>query len=190
MALPDSYLAILQRLASVCALYRGRTGNSAVLVGGAATALYTDGSFMSCDFDIVAGVDEEFIKAMLLHGFKREDRPGHLLVGFYHPDHPGYGVQQVTPPLFDGRSDPSRLVHLSLDLPGEVTLPSVEDMIADRLAQHAGASPTDTSRLNQARALYALADGPDRDYLVRRICEEDGDPALIGLPPCKGGAKA
>ena len=186
MALPDSYLAILDCLARACSTYRERTGSSVVLVGGAATALYTDGEFLSCDFDVIAGADDEFAAAMLLHGFKREDRPGHLLVGFYHPDHPGYGVQQVTPPLFDGRSDLSRLVRLSVTPPGEVTLPSVEDLIADRLAQHAVASPTDTSRLDQARALFALADDPDKDYLVKRISEEGGDPTLIGLGPGKG----
>ena len=56
-------------------------------------------------------------------------------------------------------------------------------MIADRLAQHAIASSTDTSRLDQAKALYALAHDPDRDHLVKRINEEGGDPALIGLEP-------
>ena len=190
MALPDSYLAILDCLAHACSTYRERTGSSVVLVGGAAIALYTDGEFLSCDFDVVAGADDAFAAAMLLHGFKREDRLGHLLVGFYHPDHPGYGVQQVTPPLFDGRSDVNRLVRLSVTPPGEVTLPSVEDMIADRLAQHAVASPTDMSRLEQARALFILAHDPDRDYLARRITEEGGDPALIGLEPWRGAAEA
>ena len=189
MALPPSYRAILDCLARACLSYRQRTGGNAVLVGGAATALYTSGAFPSFDFDVVAGMNEEFAAAMLQHGFKREDRPGHLLVGFYHPDHPGYGVQQVTPPLFDGRSDLGRLVRLSVVPSGEVMLPSVEDMIADRLAQYAVASPTDTSRLDQARALFALAHDPDRDYLVRRIIEEGGDPALIGLDPGQGALK-
>ena len=157
-----------------------------MLVGGAATALYTDGEFLSWDFDIVAGMDEEFTLAMLPHGFQREDRSGHLLVGFYHPDHPGYGVQQVTPLLFDGRSDLNRLIRLSVTPLGEVVLPSIEDMVADRLAQHAIASPTDTSRLDQAKALHALAHNLDKDDLVRRINEEGGNPALIGLEPQQG----
>ena len=183
MPLPPSYLAVLDRLASACSMYHGRTGSSAVLVGGAATALYTDGEFLSWDFDIVAAVDSEFELAMVLHGFQREDRSGHLLIGFYHLAHPGYGIQQVTPPLFDGRSDLNRLIRLSVTPLGEVVLPSIEDMIADRLAQHAIASPTDTSRLDQAKALYALAHNLDKDYLVKRINEEGGDPILIGLKP-------
>ena len=189
MPLPPSYRAVLDCLARACSSYRQRTGSNAVLVGGAATALYTSGAFPSFDFDIVAGVNEEFAAAMLRHDFKREDRPGHLLVGFYHPDHPGYGVQQVTPPLFDGRSDPGRLVRLSVVPSGEVTLPSVEDMIADRLAQQAVASPTDTSRLDQARALFVLAQDLDHEYLVKRIIEEGGDPTLIGLDPGQGMLK-
>jgi hypothetical protein len=74
--------------------YRNATGGDAVLVGGAATAIYTGGLFPSGDFDIVAAWDEEFDKAMLSHGFRAEDRSGHLRIGYYHPDHPGYGRAQ------------------------------------------------------------------------------------------------
>ena len=65
--------------------------------------------------------------------------------------------------------------------PGRVTLPAIEDLIADRLGQHAVASPTDTTRLEQAQALFSQADGSDEAYLVRRIIEDGGDPALLGL---------
>jgi hypothetical protein len=54
MSLPRDYLAALEILGRVFVAYRAKTGHSAVLVGGAATAIYTDGAFMSGDFDVVA----------------------------------------------------------------------------------------------------------------------------------------
>ena len=54
MSLPDDYIAALERLAFAFTSYRQRTGGTAVLVGGAATAIYTAGQFPSADFDIVA----------------------------------------------------------------------------------------------------------------------------------------
>jgi hypothetical protein len=65
---------------------------------------------------------------------------------------------------------------------GTVALPAIEDMIADRLGQHAAAAPaSDKSRLLQAKALFRLAEKPDIGYLRRRISDEGGDPALLGL---------
>ena len=77
--------------------------------------------------------------------------------------------------------EPRRLVRMGVTESGRVTLPAIEDLIADRLGQHAVASPTDTTRLDQAQALFSLADGIDAAYLVRRIIEDGGDPALLGL---------
>jgi hypothetical protein len=62
-----------------------------------------------------------------------------------------------------------------------VTLPAIEDLIADRLGQHAIASLTNTTWLDQAQALFSLADGIDTACLVKRIIEDGGDPALLGL---------
>lgn len=183
MPLPDDYLAALERLAFAFTSYRERTGGTAVLVGGAAAAIYTAGQFPSADFDVVAAGNREFEAAMAEHGFQREDRAGHLLIGFYHPDHPGYGFQQVSGALFDGRSDQTRLFRVAVTAPGEITLPPIEDMIADRLGQHAVASPTDTSRLQQAQALFLLAETLDKDYMLNRIVAEGGDPALLGPDP-------
>lgn len=183
MSLPDDYIAALERLAFAFTSYRQRTGGAAVLVGGAATAIYTGGQFPSADFDVVAVGDQQFNAAMAEHGFQREDRPGHLLIGFYHPDHPGYGFQQVSGPLFDGQSDQTRLFRMAVTAPGEITLPSIEDMIADRLGQYAAAPPSDTSRLQQAKALFSLAETLDNDYLLDRIIAESGDPTLLGLRP-------
>ena len=151
-----------------------------MLVGGAATAIHTDGLFPSGGFDIIAPDDQAFAACMAEHGFRLEDRPGKLLVGWHHPAHPGFGFQQVYGPLFDGRSDESRVLQVIASAKGEVTLPAIEDFIADRLGQHAAASPTDISRLRQAQALFNLAGSLDETHLSRRIRDENGDPALLG----------
>lgn len=181
MPLPDSYIAALTHLGRAFQAYQARTGDSAVLVGGAATAIYTAGMFPSGDFDVVAASDSAFDAIMVEHGFVKEHRAGRLLLGFYHPDHPEYGFQQVTEPLFGGRSDRGRLVRFTVTSDSVVVLPAIEDLIADRLGQHAVASKTDESRLCQARELLKLAETLDRHYLLRRICEEGGDPVLLGL---------
>lgn len=170
-------------VAEACEDYHRLSGGHAVLVGGAATAIYTDGRFLSGDFDIVAADDVAFDSCMLACGFQREDRWGHLLVGYYHPEHPGFGVQQVSGPLFDGRAERSRLVRVVMTISPErgVILPAVEDLIADRLSQHAAAPASDGSRLRQAMALLQLADALDLAYLRRRTAEEGADIALLGL---------
>jgi hypothetical protein len=179
MALSEDYLAVLERLALVCERYRALTRADAVLVGGAATAIYTSGVFPSGDFDFVAGNDAAFANAVASFGFRREDRPGFLKVGYYHPDHPGFGFQQVSGRLFDGKAEPGRLVRMIVTPPSAVMLPSMEDMIADRMGQYAVASPTDDSRLRQARMLFKLAKTLDTAYLRRRILDEGGDPSLL-----------
>lgn len=180
MPLAPEYTAILEVLAEACRLYKQKTGHDAVLVGGAATAIYTDGAFPSGDFDFVATDDAAFRKSMQEAGFCPERRVGHLLVGFYHPDHPQFGVQQVSGSLFEGRTDTRRLLHVIIRSPDTgLTLPPIEDLIADRLAQHAVASPSDASRLLQARALFRLAHRLDKDYLQRRVREEGGDLSLL-----------
>jgi hypothetical protein len=181
MALPEGYLTVLERLGRVFGAYHQHTGDRAVLVGGAATVIYTAGTFLSADFDIVASASDAFDVALIAEGFRREERTGHLMVGFYHPDHPEYGFQQVSGQLFDGRSDRDRLVILPTSGGGAITLPSIEDLIADRLGRHAIASKTDDSRLQQAVWLFRLADQIDRDYLLKRIMEEGGDPDLLPL---------
>jgi hypothetical protein len=112
MSLNEDYLAALETLAVACDRYRAATGGEAVLVGGAATAILTDGAFMSGDFDLVAPADHAFETAMLEAGFLKEHRPGFVLRGFYHPDHPDYGFEPVSGQLFDGKSDTK---GLSLD---------------------------------------------------------------------------
>jgi hypothetical protein len=174
--LPASFVAALSTLARACEAYREATGNHAVLVGGAATAIYTAGDFMSGDFDIVAADDVALDGAMRREGFLPEDRAGFLHLGYYHPDHPQYGFQPVSGRLFDGLADLTRIavIIVGRDGPG-IALPSVEDMIADRLGQAMVSSPGDPSRLMQARQLYRLAALLDMAYLERRVHEEGGD---------------
>jgi hypothetical protein len=181
MALPDEYLALLETLASAFGAYERETGSLPVLVGGAAAAIQTGGEFMSADFDIVAADDAAFEKAMVTSGFVPEDRTGRLLRGFYHPGFPAYGVEQVSGPLFDGRADPERLLKLEVREGNSIVLPAIEDLIADRLAQHNVASKGDSSRLFQARALLRMAKEVDRHYLIRRIEEEGGDASLLEI---------
>jgi len=62
-----------------------------------------------------------------------------------------------------------------------VLLPSIEDMIADRLGQFAASDGKDQRMLDQAVLLKQLAGAADLAYLRRRVVEETGDPSLIGL---------
>lgn len=181
MPLPSDYIDALNTLARAAGHYRAETGGDMVLVGGGATAILTAGSFHSADFDLVAMIDDAFERAMLTEGFLHEDRMGYLLIGYYHPAHLAYGFQQVSGDLFDGMADRKRLVRLAVKAPDHITLPSIEDMIADRLSQHAIAGQTDDSRLKQAQALFRLAPELDLTYLRKRIGDESGDPALLGL---------
>ena len=108
-----------------------------------------------------------------------EDRTGRLKIGYYHPDLPRYGFQAVSGPLFDGRSDVSKLRSYRFG-GNPVVFASPEDLIADRLGQQAVASPTDDSRLIQARLIYRLAPNLDLNYMTRRIKQDGGDPDLLG----------
>ena len=181
VSLPDDYLELLEQLGIAFTAYKASTSIDPVLVGGAATALQTAGVFMSADFDVVAADDAVFADAMTQAGFIAEGGLGHLAGGFYHPDHLDYTVEQVSSPLFDGLADHRRMIRLILKEGSEIVIPAIEDLIADRLGQHATASRTDDSRLLQAKALLNMAESIDRHYLLRRIVDEGGNPALIGL---------
>jgi len=135
---------------------------------------------MSADFDVVAGDDIAFGKAMAAAGFVDDEKAMHGQGGWYHPAHPQFAVEQVSGGYFDGRADKARCLKLTVRDDAAIVLPAIEDMIADRLGQHEVAGG-DMSMLEQARALYALAEGLDLAYLYRRIVEESGNPAHLGL---------
>lgn len=114
-------------------------------------------------------------------GFLPEGGTGHLAGGFNHSSFPRYAVEQVSGPLFDGLADRLRFIRFVVQSGSEIVIPALKDLIADRLAQHAVSSTADTSRLDQAQVLFNMAECIDRQYLIRRIIEEGGDPAHIGL---------
>ena len=116
---------------------------------------------------------------------KVEDRRNKQRGGFYHPDLPLYGVEQVSGPLFDGHSDPQKLVSVYVTDTNSIILPAVEDMIANRLGQHAVSSPSDDSRLQQARMIFLLSEAIDLEYLARRVLEEGGDIGLLDISSAK-----
>jgi hypothetical protein len=72
--------------------------------------------------------------------------------------------------LLDGMPDPSMLQIIVLGNDGEVAVIAPEDIIADRMGQFASGSATDM--VGQARALFAVCEGLDVDYMNRRISEE------------------
>lgn len=180
MALPPDYLNAIGKLAKAFAVYEAETGSSAVLVGGAAAAIHTGGAFMSADFDVVAASDDAFDRAMAFAGFLSDPRAGHGLGGWYHPDFPYYAVEQVSGGYFDGKAERTRCLKITVRDGGAIVLPAIEDMIADRLGQHE-ASTGDDAMLEQAKALFMMAEGLDATYLLRRIRDEGGNPALLGL---------
>lgn len=180
MALPDGFVAALAQLGEAFARYEAVTGRPAILVGGAAAAIHTEGAFMSADFDVVAGLDDAFGKAMAEVGFVADSHVGHGSLGWYHPDHPEFSVEQVSGGYFDGRGDRERCLKLAVRDGSIIVLPAVEDIIADRLAQHEVAGGDD-SMLKQAMALFMIAKGLDITYLRRRVAEEGGNLGLLGL---------
>lgn len=189
MALPEPYLQILEMLAAACTAYEKATGFSPVLVGGSAVAIQTQGAFMSGDFDLFAPNDQVLDRCLREVGFVAEERLGRLKGGYHHPEFPAYGIEAISGRLFDGRADRERLIRLTFTGDYAIVVPSFEDMIADRLGQHAVAPQSDQSRLKQAQILFKLARGLDLEYLQRRVQEEGGDIRLLGdsAPDRKGG---
>ncbi|MBY0335316.1 MAG: hypothetical protein K2X11_01800 [Acetobacteraceae bacterium] len=74
-----------------------------------------------------------------------------------------------------------RLQLLKTEAGSAIALPPVEDLIADRLGQHAVASPTDDSMLEQAKLLVSIAESLDLAYLETRVRQEGGDFSLLAL---------
>jgi hypothetical protein len=141
-----------------------------VLVGGAALEVWTAGQYLSGDFDLLTADPAPMEAALLVRGFRREDRRGHLLRGLYHPELK-LGVEFVSGQLFDGSADHLRLLLVSISRLSRIQIIPVEDVIADRLGQYV-AEHRRIALLNQARLAYRLATELDRAYLDRRIRHE------------------
>ena len=146
-----------------------------VLVGGAAVEFYTGGAVVTGDFDVVTDAQQELEQALLRQGFERPAGPGVLLRGVIHP-RLKIGVEVVSGALFDGAADETRLRMIPFDA-GEVAIPPVEDMIADRIGQYQANPAGHREMLEQAIILYRIATSDlegalDRAYLDRRIRQE------------------
>lgn len=145
-----------------------------VLVGGAALELWTTGRYVSGDFDLVVVDPTPMESALLARGFRREDRPGHLLRGLYHPEL-DLGVEFVSGRLFDGNADVARLRLVTIGPDSRVLVIPVEDVIADRLGQYVANPAGSRALLRQAVLAWSLADEIDRAYLDARIRTETID---------------
>lgn len=176
----DDFFEVLSRLGEACDRLRRERGLTAVLVGGAAVELYTGGAYRTGDFDVHVADFQIFWAALEAVGFVREDEKGKLKNFWYLPSVPQYGVQVVGGDLFDGLCERARLQLIDIVPGSQIVLPPVEDLIADRLGQHATASPTDTVMLEQAKLLLSLAETIDQAYLRQRVAEEGGDISLLG----------
>jgi hypothetical protein len=174
------YLDALRLLSQAFDIAESRGASRPVIVGGSAVEYYTAGEIISGDFDLVTFRDDIVGEALMEVGFRREDRRGIRLGGFYHPELL-IGVEFVSGALFDGRTDRQRLQIAIIDerQGAKVIFPPLEDMIADRLAQYASAPEAHEDMLEQASLLTALAESLDTAYLRRRACEEGADPGLV-----------
>ncbi len=98
-----------------------------------------------------AGFPPDFIAAL---------HTGYLLRGLYHPSL-GIGIEFLSDQLFEGRSDRSGLRRVDVGDGTQVLAIPPEDVIADRLGQHAAASGNDRTQLVLAQMVYALAGNID-----------------------------
>ena len=178
MALPADFVVVLSLLGQVFEEYQELSGSRAILVGGAAVSLFTKGAYVSGDLDVLAGVNDAFDRALTTYGFRKEDRKGRLMKGYYHPSHPRYGIDWVSGAYFDGMADPRRVKVVVMAPGSKLNVAPVEDLITDKLAQYAQA-PRDTRPLKQAKLLKRLGGKLDMVYLAKRLADEGGDISLI-----------
>lgn len=157
-----------------------------ILVGGAAVEFNTGSAVVSGDFDFVTPDQRAFEEALIVRGFRKEDRAGRLLRGLYHPDLM-LGVEVVSGSLFDGRSDLSRIQLVEIVDGKAIAIAPVEDLIADRLGQYVSTEARVPEMLDQAVKMLQFADHLDETYLDKRIRDETA--GQLGLGYLKERAK-
>lgn len=140
-----------------------------ILVGGGAVEIYTRGAVTTGDFDLSCGRQDVLEAVMQQHGFVRPTGAGVATRGWIHPELK-LGFECVSDTLLDGMADRDMVQVVELGDGGEVAVIAPEDIIADRMGQYASGSAPEM--LGQARALFALCEGLDMDYMERRISEE------------------
>lgn len=177
MALPKVFTAVLTLLGQVFEEYHKLSGARAILVGGAAVSIFTRGAYLSGDMDVLVAVNDAFIVALEKYGFEKDKE--HLRGGYFHPSYPTYYVDLNSGALFDGRADPRTVRVVILRPDSKLNLASVEDLIADRLAQFS-ANERDPRPLKQAKLLKKLAGPLNMTYLAKRVADEGGDLTVLG----------
>jgi hypothetical protein len=161
--------AALRLFARASGLLTDRGYEAPILVGGAAVELYSRSAMMTGDFDVSTARQTLFEDALQTLGFVKPRGAGKLTRGWLHPDLQ-LGFEVVASNPFAGLADRERVTLVNLDKDGMAAVISIEDMIADRVAQFASGSAPEMAE--QARALLLLHSNLDRTYLSRRISEE------------------
>jgi hypothetical protein len=163
--------AALRLFARVSEGMKARGLVAPVLVGGAAVEIYSNSAINTGDFDIVTASQDEFEEELRQHGFIRPIGPDKATRGWIHPEL-ALGFEVVSATLLDGMADRAKIRLIDFGEDGEISVISVEDMIADRMGQYA--SGTASEMREQARRLFILYADADLDYMDRRIRYESG----------------
>jgi hypothetical protein len=162
----------LKLLARVSAAMDRRGLPRPVLVGGGAVEFYSGSALMTGDIDVTSPVQPELEDELRKAGFVRPSGPGKLLRGWVHPEL-GFGLEVVADSPMNGAAEPARfLLVRPIDDHDFFRIISVEDLIADRVAQFASGAAREM--LAQALVLFDLYADLDRDYLDARIRNETG----------------
>lgn len=182
------FLAALDLLARASALMLAEGRSPPVLVGGAVVEFDTLGAITSGDLDLVSADQLALERALEAVGFRREDRPGRRLGGYFHPDIP-IGVDCVSSRYYDGLGDRTRIRLIGMPS-GEVMMAPIEEIIIDRYGQWEASDRRDRDMADQLRALMALALHLDETYVKRRILQDTGSEpdfaALTNPGPTEG----
>lgn len=182
------FLAALDLLARASALMLAEGRSPPVLVGGAVVEFDTLGAITSGDLDLVSADQLALERALEAVGFRREDRPGRRLGGYFHPDIP-IAVDCVSSRYYDGLGDRSRIRLIGMPS-GEVMMAPIEEIIIDRYGQWEASDRRDRDMADQLRALMALALSLDENYVKRRILQDTGSEpdfdALTNPGPMEG----
>jgi hypothetical protein len=150
-----------------------------VLVGGGAAEYYSGSALMTGDIDVTSPVQPEFEEELQKLGFVRPSGVGKALRGWIHPEL-GFGLEVVASSPMGGDADAARFQLVRpIGQQDIFRLISVEDLIADRVAQFS--SGTAREMLDQARLLFCLYADLDRDYLDARIRDETAGEHDIGI---------
>jgi len=162
--------AALRLLARVSEGMQIRGLRRPILVGGAAAEFYSGSAISTGDLDLCTSAQEALEEEMRLTGFEHPSGAGRSLRGSIHPEL-RLGFEVVADIPLDGNFDRSTLLLVEQVVPdGAFVVISVEDLIADRMGAVGVGNGAD--RLDQARLLFTLHPGIDRDYLAKRIAEE------------------